>query len=116
MCRPRGERQRARQPGHARGERSLVGRSVAELTTGIPSPTPHIRADVVRTGMKRASDECRYNGRQSMEALGISARQQFYPNETPYSYKPPQDAGLDLQWGPEAKEKVKDYNLWDLSI
>lgn len=54
--------------------------------------------------------------RAEMIGYGISARQQFYPNETPYSYKPLQDAGLDLQWGPEAKEKVKDYNLWDLSI
>jgi len=59
-------------------------------------------------------DETLIHKRSKLIGYGISARQQRFPNETPYNYKPL--AGETVVWTPETKTLLKDYNLLDLSI
>jgi len=59
-------------------------------------------------------DEPLIRKRSKLIGYGISARQQRFPNETPYDYKPL--AGETVVWTPETKTLLKDYNLLDLSI
>ena len=48
--------------------------------------------------------------------LAISARQQRFPNETPYAYQPNEESGDKPVWSEAAQAALKDYNLMDLSI
>ena len=48
--------------------------------------------------------------------LAISARQQRFPNETPYAYQPNEASGDKPVWSEAAQAALKDYNLMDLSI
>lgn len=54
--------------------------------------------------------------RSRVIGLAINARQQFYPQEKAYQYAPLKDMQDSLQWNAQAKESIKDYNLFDLSI
>ena len=54
--------------------------------------------------------------RSEVIGFAIDARQQKYPDETPYVYKPFQEKGLAYRWNEEAKASLHDYNARDLSI
>jgi len=47
---------------------------------------------------------------------GIDARQQRFPNETPYRYQPFAEGSETYRWNDAARAALKDYNLDDLSI
>jgi len=51
-------------------------------------------------------------------ALGyaIDARKQRFPDETPYSYQPFVNRGIEYLWNDQARSEMKDYNCDDLSI
>ena len=51
-----------------------------------------------------------------MIEYGISARQQKYPDEQAFDYKPLREFKGQYQWNEAAKKDVVDYNLFDLSI
>jgi ectoine hydroxylase-related dioxygenase (phytanoyl-CoA dioxygenase family) len=55
---------------------------------------------------------------QRSKVLGyaIDARQQQYPDETPYRYLPFQQDDQAYIWNAAAKADIFDYNLLDLSI
>ncbi|MDO8433738.1 MAG: phytanoyl-CoA dioxygenase family protein [Candidatus Binatus sp.] len=61
-------------------------------------------------------DEDRIRERSRVIMYAIDARQQRFPNEKPYRYKP--FAGLEDRycWTPEVKPGLRDYNLLDLGI
>ena len=60
--------------------------------------------------------EERIHERSKAIAYAIDARRQRFPDETPYVYKPFVESGESYHWDENAKEKLKDYNLLDLSI
>jgi hypothetical protein len=75
--------------------------------------------NVQGAGMHTAAmvyDEKMIEKRAMAIGLGIKARQQKYPHETPFHYKPLADKGIELTWGPETMATLKDYNLLDISI
>ena len=75
--------------------------------------------DVCSGGVHNATavyDEARIRERSRMIGYGIDARRQRFTNEAPYVYKPFLKSGEHLQWSPNAKEAIHDYNLLDLSI
>ena len=47
---------------------------------------------------------------------GIDARQQRFPDETPYRYQPFIEAGEQYVWDDAARATMHDYNLLDISI
>ena len=55
---------------------------------------------------------------QRSHALGyaIEARKAQYPDETPYQYRPLAHSKIDFSWKNNTLDKLKDYNLLDLSI
>jgi len=61
-------------------------------------------------------DEVLINKRARMINYAIDARRQQYTNETAYFYQPLEKLGEKLSWNESAREEVKDYNLYDLSI
>jgi len=61
-------------------------------------------------------DEAHIRERARTIGLGIAARRQRFPNETPFVYQPHQQSGERFQWDAAAKAGLKDYNLKDLSI
>ena len=61
-------------------------------------------------------DEVRIRARSRMIAYAIDARQQCFPNESPYRYQPLAGDQDSCRWTPEAKAELKDYNLLDLGI
>lgn len=54
--------------------------------------------------------------RSRVIGYGIEARQQKYPNETAYSYKPFESSNLTFDWNQSIQATLKDYNALDLSI
>ncbi len=58
----------------------------------------------------------RIRERAAMLGYGIDARQQRFPNERRFVYKPHADEGLTYTWDAKAKAGIRDYNLLDLSI
>ena len=54
--------------------------------------------------------------RSEVIGFAIDARQQKYPDETPYVYKPFREKGLEYSWNEDAKASLHDYNSRDLSI
>ena len=54
--------------------------------------------------------------RSELIMYAINARQQRFPDERPYSYKPFRGAEKQYQWGHGARSEIKDYNLRDLFI
>ena len=62
-------------------------------------------------------DHERIHGRSRIIQLAIDARQQSYPDETPYLYRPLAEEADSLRWSPQTRETVlKDYNQLDLII
>jgi len=61
-------------------------------------------------------DEQRIRERSRVIMYAISARQQRFPNEKPYQYKPFAGQEEQYRWTPEVKTGLKDYNLLDLGI
>jgi ectoine hydroxylase-related dioxygenase (phytanoyl-CoA dioxygenase family) len=61
-------------------------------------------------------DEQRIRERSRVIMYAISARQQQFPDEKPYQYKPFAGQEEQYRWTPEAKAGLKDYNLLDLGI
>jgi hypothetical protein len=51
-----------------------------------------------------------------MIGYAIDARRQYFPEETPYCYKPLLGVDDAQVWSPEAKALLRNYNLLDLSI
>jgi hypothetical protein len=54
--------------------------------------------------------------RSRLIGFAISARQQRYPHETPYTYAPFADSMDRMQWSEASQASFRDYNLYDLSI
>lgn len=48
--------------------------------------------------------------------LGIDARRQRFPGETPFVYEPLAANADAYRWSPEAMESLRDYNLQDIGI
>lgn len=61
-------------------------------------------------------DEQRISQRARMIGYAISARQQRFPDERPYEYRPHVASGEHFEWRPGMMAQMKDYNLLDLSI
>ncbi len=61
-------------------------------------------------------DAERIRQRARMIGYAIDARRQRFPQETPFAYRPQQEAGEAWIWDAAARAGVKDYNLLDLSI
>ena len=61
-------------------------------------------------------DEARIRARSRLIGYGIDARQQRFPDETPYEYQPFAQTGEVPVWDDQAKADIHDYNLLDLSI
>lgn len=73
--------------------------------------------DVMGAGIH--SEACIYNKdyiteRSRVIGLAINARQQRFPDETPYDYAP--QNGVEFSYDVAAQASLKDYNLKDLSI
>lgn len=54
--------------------------------------------------------------RSRVIGYAIDARQQRYPNEESYQYRPFVESGNAYLWDASARSAIKDYNLHDLSI
>ena len=61
-------------------------------------------------------DEQRIRERSRVIMYAISARQQRFPDEKPYQYKPFAGQEELYRWTSEVKAGLKDYNLLDLGI
>ena len=62
-------------------------------------------------------DEERIHRRSQIIQLAIDARQQQYPEETPYHYKPMASEAHCLRWSEKTRESIlKNYNQLDLGI
>ena len=62
-------------------------------------------------------DHTRIHGRSRIVQLAIDARQQSYPQETPYTYEPMLDEAAQLRWSEKTRETIlKNYNQLDLGI
>ena len=61
-------------------------------------------------------DEERIRKRARLIGYAISARQQRFPDETPFVYQPHVASGERFKWNPQLLSLLKDYNLLDLSI
>ncbi len=61
-------------------------------------------------------DEDRIRERSRVIMYAIDARQQRFPNETPYRYEPFAGQEDSFHWTPQVKANLKDYNLLDLGI
>ena len=61
-------------------------------------------------------DEAYLTERARVIALGINARAQRFPHETPYHYQPLAGREENYIWSPEVQASLKDYNLKDVSI
>lgn len=61
-------------------------------------------------------DEARIRQRARMIGLGIAARKQRFPDETPFVYQPHAQSGETFVWDDAARASIRDYNLLDLSI
>jgi hypothetical protein len=54
--------------------------------------------------------------RSRLIGFAIDARQQRFPNETPYLYAPFAARQEEFKWSASTQSSLKDYNLMDLSI
>ena len=61
-------------------------------------------------------DAARILERYRMIGYAIDARRQYFPEETPYCYKPLLGVDDARVWSPESKALLSNYNLLDLSI
>ncbi len=62
-------------------------------------------------------DTAHINERSRMIAIGIDARRQRFPEETPYCYQPLAHRAEENRWCEETRTKVvKDYNVRDMYI
>ena len=61
-------------------------------------------------------DEARVQERSAMIGYAIDARQQRFPDETPFIYQPHAEQNASYEWSPDAKAAIKDYNRLDLGI
>ncbi|MEM7028512.1 MAG: phytanoyl-CoA dioxygenase family protein [Chloroflexota bacterium] len=70
-----------------------------------------------REGKDVFYDEAWIHERSRLIALGIDARRQFYPDETPFVYQPLQGEENQNRWNELARETIlKNYNLRDIGI
>ena len=61
-------------------------------------------------------DDARIKERSRVIGYAIDARQQRFPEETPYVYKPFANDGENYTWDAAAKASMRDYNRLDLGI
>ena len=61
-------------------------------------------------------DEQRIHERSRVIMYAISARQQRFPDEEPYRYRPFAGQEDEYRWTPDVRSSLKDYNLLDLGI
>ncbi|MFM7120274.1 MAG: phytanoyl-CoA dioxygenase, partial [Gammaproteobacteria bacterium] len=61
-------------------------------------------------------DDAYIRERSRLIGLGIDARRQRFPDETPYRYVPFIGREDDYRWTPAARAGLHDYNLQDLGI
>ena len=81
----------------------------------------HRRSSIldVEAGLHNATavyDAARILERSRMIGYAIDARRQYFPDETPYCYKPLVGVDDVQGWSPEVKGLLRNYNLLDLSI
>ena len=67
-------------------------------------------------GRPRVYDEKHILERSRLIQYAISARNQKYSNEKPYSYKPLTKEKNKYIWNEQARKDIKDYSLMDMSI
>ena len=67
-------------------------------------------------GAPAVYDEARVQKRSSIICKAIAARQQKFPNEKPFLYKPFEGKPEIFKWDKNAKADMHDYNLLDFSI
>lgn len=69
------------------------------------------------TGEMQTYDEARIKERSRIIQLGIDARRQRFPNETPFVYKPLAGEAALIRWSEEARSKMlRNYNQQDMFI
>ena len=62
-------------------------------------------------------DEAHIHERSRMIAIGIDARRQRFPDETPYCYAPLAEQENKNRWNETTRETVvKNYNLRDMYV
>jgi len=61
-------------------------------------------------------DEAFIKHRARLIGIAIAARQQRFPDETPFNYAPIRDADDTPVWNETVKASLKNYHLMDLSI
>ena len=54
--------------------------------------------------------------RSRVIGYAIDARKRRFPVEESYQYRPFTESGKEYTWNDEARDGLKDYNLYDLSI
>ncbi len=54
--------------------------------------------------------------RSRVIGYAIDARKRRFPDEESYQYRPFAESGKEYTWNDEARDGLKDYNLYDLSI
>jgi hypothetical protein len=61
-------------------------------------------------------DEARVTKRSEMIGYAIAARQQRFPDEQPFVYRPHAEAGRAFAWDQDAREAIRHYEKLDLFI
>lgn len=112
----------------APGDVAVVNRQAVHGSFPNTSPDPrvtlnmgfHRRASVVGSmgsgihGVVGVLDEERVSKRSEMIGWAIAARNDRYPEETPFDYRPLN--GRSFYWNDAARDEIRDYSLLDLSI
>jgi hypothetical protein len=61
-------------------------------------------------------DDAHVRKRAELIGYAIDARRQYYPDETPYIYKPHQKRGETFRWNEDARPAIRAYHERDISI
>ena len=67
-------------------------------------------------GDAKVIDAAQVEVRSRTIGYAIDARQQRFPHETPFVYRPLADAGEPLRWDAQAKASLVDYHRLDMSV
>ena len=82
----------------------------------------HRRASVVGVeargvdGAIQTYDEERVRRRSEVLGYAIAARQQRFPEERPFAYRPHVQAGVTFHWSEDSRAQIRDYQIGDMLI